>query len=85
MKISLHIGMAEPDDILIDLKHIGCNLTETSREIDDEVANSDVVGEVPDFGAFLKIVKGSFITRRFNTPDSLEAIYDLNGNELWSQ
>lgn len=77
--------MAEPDDILIDLKQLGCNFTETSREIDYEDANSDVVGEVPDFDEFLKIVKESFVTRSFNTPDSLVAIFDLDGNELWAQ
>ena len=85
MKLHLHIGMSEPDDILMDLKEIGCNFTETSREIDLEISNSELYGEVPDFEEFIRILNSSFATTSMNTPYDLEVIYDLDGNELWSQ
>jgi hypothetical protein len=84
MKIHIHLGMSEPDDVLIDFKEIGCSFTETSREIDLEISNTELYGEVPDFEEFIKTLNASFVTRSMNTPDAVEVIYDLNGNELWS-
>ena len=86
MKLHLHIGHSEPDDILIDLKMIGCNFIETSREIDLDVANSELYGEVPDFKEFIKTLNASFTLtypESMNIPSSLEVIFDLDGNELW--